>query len=545
MFRKNEAHRQQKMFTAVDQLPKSALQKLKNSWAQVFYDEYFCRLDETVFFPLYSEKKSRPNTPVNLLVGFETLKSGFGLSDERLYEHFLFDLKFRYALGLHDFDEGHFELRTIYNFRKALVDYEAEHGINLIKEATEKVTDEQIERFELKTGLQRMDSTMVQSNIRRMSRLQLLVEIIRRLSRILSEEERGEYGELIAPYIKEDSLHYCYRVERDEVADRTEEAGRVLAALIEGLADSHAGEQEYENAARVFHEHFRLQQEEGEVEVKSSKELDGSCLQSPDDRQATFRTKSGESSRGYVANITETCDGENKLQLITSVSVAPNITDDQKLLSLDLENLKKRGEVDELLTDAGYAGPEAAKACQKHTVGQKVSAIKGRKKSGDTFGLEEFSITRDEQGLPALATCPNGRQGEIRKREKSGRYTAGFDVGGCESCRFAESCPAKPLKKKNVRVLRFSDDDLRVAAVRRQVSQSGREVQNKRASVESTVRSVIHPFGGHRCKVPVRGNPRTTSLMVLSAAMVNIRRIAGYLCPQKPPEAPAAAVAAG
>jgi len=75
MFRKNEAHRQQKMFTAVDQLPKLALQKLQNSCAQVFYDEYFCRLDETVFFPLYSEKKSRPNTPVNLLVGFETLKS--------------------------------------------------------------------------------------------------------------------------------------------------------------------------------------------------------------------------------------------------------------------------------------------------------------------------------------------------------------------------------------------------------------------------------------------------------------------------------------
>jgi len=177
------------MFTVVDQLPEAAREKLKNSWAQVFYDEYFCRLDEAVFEPIYSGKKSRPNTPVNLLVGFETLKSGFGLSDERLYEQFLFDLQFRYALGLWDVDEGHFELRTIYNFRKALVNYEAEHGINLIRKAAEKITDEQIERFELKTGLQRMDSTMVQSPIRRMSRLQLIVEIIRRLYRILNEEE--------------------------------------------------------------------------------------------------------------------------------------------------------------------------------------------------------------------------------------------------------------------------------------------------------------------------------------------------------------------
>jgi len=45
-------------------------------------------------------------------------------------------------------------------------------------------------------------------------------------------------------------------------------------------------------------------------------------------------------------------------------------------------------------------------------------------------------------------------------------------------------------------------------------------------------------------EVPVRGNPRITSLMVLSAAMVNLRRIAGYLCPQKSPEVPAAAAAA-
>jgi hypothetical protein len=86
MFRTNEAHKQQRIFTIVDQLPESAREKLRNSWAQVFYNEYFCRLDETVFSPLYSERKSRPNTLVNLLVGFETLKSGLGLSDERLYE---------------------------------------------------------------------------------------------------------------------------------------------------------------------------------------------------------------------------------------------------------------------------------------------------------------------------------------------------------------------------------------------------------------------------------------------------------------------------
>jgi hypothetical protein len=77
----------------------------EESWAHVFYQKY-----------------SRPNTPINILV--ETLKSGFGLSDERLYDHFMFDLKFRFALGLKDFEKGNFELRTIYNFRSPLSAYE-------------------------------------------------------------------------------------------------------------------------------------------------------------------------------------------------------------------------------------------------------------------------------------------------------------------------------------------------------------------------------------------------------------------------------------
>ncbi len=85
------------MFTVIDQLPEPVKQKLESSWAHTFYHDYFCRLDKTIFSGLYSTKQSRPNTPVNILVGCETLKSGFGLSDERLYNQFLFDLQFRYA----------------------------------------------------------------------------------------------------------------------------------------------------------------------------------------------------------------------------------------------------------------------------------------------------------------------------------------------------------------------------------------------------------------------------------------------------------------
>ena len=208
MFKKNNDHLQRKMFTVIDQLPESALKRLKNSWAHYFYTDFFCKLDENIFSVIYSDKKSRPNTPVNILIGFETLKSGFGWSDEELYNHFLFDLQVRYALGLHDFDEAYFDLRTIYHFRRALCDYEREHNVNLIQIATERITDAQIEKFKLKTGIQRMDSTQIQSNIQKMSRIQLLVEIIHRLHRILNPKDQKDNEGFFAPYIKENAQDY-------------------------------------------------------------------------------------------------------------------------------------------------------------------------------------------------------------------------------------------------------------------------------------------------------------------------------------------------
>lgn len=530
MFSKNEEHKQSKMFTAVDYLPPTARKKLESSWASVFYKEFFSRLDEEVFSVLYSEKKSRPNTPVNILVGFETLKSGFGWSDEELYNHVLFDLQVRYALGLRDFDEGYFDLRTVYYFRAALVEYEQKHGINLMQKATEQITDEQIRQFQVKTGLQRMDSTQVQSNIRTMSRLQLLVEIIHRLYRILSEEDKRRYDSLFCSYVKENSLHYCYRIARDEVAGRLQQIGIDLAEMVELLESAYGQEKAYRDARRVFGEHFR--REKGAITIKTGKELSGSTLQSPDDTEATYRKKSGESARGYVANITETCDPDNDLQLVTAVSVQPNVTDDQELLVDDIARLDERTDIEEVITDGGYTGSSAAEALESHQVKQKISAIKGRKKETNTLGLEAFDISRDDDGKVTAVVCPQGHLAEVRDGMAVGRYSAGFDATVCEGCPLREQCPAKPLKKRNLNVYRFSDTDIRVAQQRRQLAESGKETANMRASVESTVRSVIHPFGGHLCKMPVRGKARVTTMAVLSSAMVNVRRITHYLFPK-------------
>ena len=527
MFQTNTEHQQRKMFTAVDQLPKTARKLLEGSWAQTFYDEYFCKLEEEVFSVLYSEKKSRPNTPVNILMGFETLKSGFGWSDEELYSHFLFDLQVRYALGLQDFDEEYFDLRTIYYFRGALCEYERKHGVNLIQKATEKITDKQIEKFNIKTGLQRMDSTQIQSNIQNMSRIQLLVEIIHRLHRILCPLDIKKYRERFFPYIKEDALHYCYRLKRDEAKTRLEEIGEDLAFFVGEFEAKYKTWPAYQNLVRVFTEHYRFEEEK--IVVKKGAELKGTNLQSPDDTRATYRKKNGEGAKGYVANITETCDPENDLQLITTTNLEPNATDDQKLMADDLDNLHLRTDIKEIVTDAGYIGPTGNEATEKYDIKHSVTALKGRKKDENIFGLDDFKIEKDDKGQPINIECPNGIAGEI-KQGKPGRYSAGFDSNTCETCPFKDKCFAKKLKKKDLFIIRFTDDNIRVALQRQQFEEN-KDNLNIRASVESTVRSVIHPFGGHLCKLPVRGKERIKTMVILGTAMVNIRRITGYLSP--------------
>ena len=62
----------------------------------------------------------------------------------RNYDHFSFDLQVRYALGIWDLNESDFDLRTLYYFRERLSQYNLEHGINLLNQAFEEITDQQI-----------------------------------------------------------------------------------------------------------------------------------------------------------------------------------------------------------------------------------------------------------------------------------------------------------------------------------------------------------------------------------------------------------------
>jgi hypothetical protein len=237
MFRKNHKYGQHILIGCVSELPEEQREYLNTSWSGVFYREFFSRLDEEAFVVLYSDLPSRPNVPVNVLVGLEYLKAGFGWSDEEMYEAFLYNLQVRYALGYDEFGKGHFDLRTLYYFRERLSRYMQEKGVNFLDRAFEQVTDEQLAAFELKTGIQRMDSTMVGSNIRQVGRLQLLVEVLQRVQRMLSAGDRAHYSEAFARYLQGHAGQYVLHLKREEFPGHIQRIGEFMQLLLGELSE--------------------------------------------------------------------------------------------------------------------------------------------------------------------------------------------------------------------------------------------------------------------------------------------------------------------
>jgi hypothetical protein len=540
MFRLNPHTHQPALLSDLNLLSNAQRERLTHSWAATFRREVFERLNERVFAGLYSEAASRPNIPVNVLVGLETLKAGFDWSDAEMMDAFTFNLQVRYALGYENLGAGEFDLRTVYHFRHRLSAHQQATGQNLLDQAFGQITVEQIAAFELKTGRLRMDSTQIASNIREMSRLQLLVEVAQRVQRMLSEADQTRYAERLAPYLRCTSGQFIYHLKGQTTAPHLQHLGELFQTWLVELQPTYAEHDTYQLLARVFREQFQpiapaqpsepnpvaeVIEPSGSVQPKPGTELRPDSVQSPDDIDATYRTKGGEGYRGYVANVTETCDADNSFQLIVDVRTASNTTDDAELLCDALPTLLERTAVDTLHTDGGFGGPTVDAALRPHDIEQIQTAFRGTAPDPEHVTLADFEPTPATADQPERLTCPHGQTAALEPGRKPARFIARF---ACPpDCPLLAQCPTQARHREARRTLHF-DQAARDLAQRRRTARAARaESGNPRAAVESTVAALKRPFNNDQ--LPVRGRFRVNHLIVGSALMVNLRRIHHYV----------------
>ena len=528
MYQKNKRSQQPLLLSDVNHLPQRTWKYLQDSWAEVFRREVFLRIPEDRFATLYAKEPSRPNVPVNILVGLEVLKEWRGWSDEEMYEHFLFDLQVRYALGCDNFGEGDFDLRTLYYFRKRLNEHAIKTGENLMKVIFETITDEQIEKFNVNTKVQRMDSSQILSNIADLSRLELLIEAMQRLHRILSQEDQEKYREVFAPYIKEGAGQYTYRIRgKEAVWQHIEQVGIVLHDLLGKLA-AYQEAPVYQMAQRFFEENFKLVEQQ--VKAKANTEIKPGCLQSVDDVEASYRKKGNHSYKGYVANITETCSAENPLQLITQVQVAPNRVSDNELLKSGVPELKQRTDLEKLVTDGGYTGPSTDQVLRTAGVEQITTGLVGALPihPKGMLAMSDFDMQLNEAGNLERVVCPNGQTATLTLQRSGQAYLVAFAAEGCLTCPFHQTnrCPAKQYQRRNDFAFNLPKDRALSSWRIRRFQACKEEARTLRPAVEATIFQVKHAL--QRGKVRVRGLFRTAWVITCSALAANLRRIHRY-----------------
>src|SRR5690625_2942228 len=143
MFRQGKKDVQKTLFDQDQSFPDYIVKLLKQSWADDFYRLILTQINEERFSVLYSDKASRPNKPVNVLVSLLILKQQNLLSDEELIGSLYFDYRFQYALGL---ETNHVNERpcvnTLSNFRSRLVEYELQTGKSLLQEEMESLSED-------------------------------------------------------------------------------------------------------------------------------------------------------------------------------------------------------------------------------------------------------------------------------------------------------------------------------------------------------------------------------------------------------------------
>ena len=218
-FRKNSSQ-QISMFDTTFVLTKREKKALDRSWAKVFAEDIFPQIDEERFAVLYSDKASRPNTPINVIIGALVLKELFGISDDEIVDNLMLDPRYQYALHTTSFKEQPLSDKSLSRFRMRCYDYETAYGIDLYHGCVTNLAEASARMMSIDKRIRRMDSLMVEANIRKLSRMELLYTCISKLVKYLHKNGRDDLIGHMAHYYDPNDfnkvIYHCSDIDVDK-----------------------------------------------------------------------------------------------------------------------------------------------------------------------------------------------------------------------------------------------------------------------------------------------------------------------------------------
>ncbi len=341
---------------------------LENSWAHIFSEEIFPAIDEERFSVLYSDKASRPNTPVNVIISALIIKELFDYSDDEIVENLMLDLHLPYALHTTSFEEQPLPDKTLSRFRNRCYAYETAHGIDLYHDCVKDLSSKIAKLMNLNGRIKRMDSMMFESNIRFLSRMELIYTCISKLVLFLKKTVPENLTESLEHYADPNDYN---RLFYHQWNDDMEQIIKMLLDdsdfLLNICGSAYDAVTEYQLFVKCLSDQTVVEDKKRRIRTKEDGTMNSAALQNPSDPDATYRNKAGKIHRGYVANLEETV-GKND-SVVTDYWYEKNTHTDSRFLQETLHAMDKQEEETVLVTDGGYDGQDNVALARETTSG--------------------------------------------------------------------------------------------------------------------------------------------------------------------------------
>ncbi len=524
MFVKNTNHNQLPLMDFTYHMPKRTKERFFKGWAPKFYQLVFSNISEEKFRPLYSSRPSKSNFPVNILASLEIIKAFFNYTDLEILDAFHTNIEVMWAVGIRNFGERELAERTLYDFRTRVTKYKLETGIDLIEELFYELVVSFLKKTKIKTSIQRMDSTMINANIKKLRRYELLWLIIIELIKKLTDEEKSLVPLELLDLTKEGAKQKLY-----DLSYPKETKQQTLDFLANGLVtlknlfkDNHRVNnlEQYHVLLKVIDEQVDIVNTK--VVARDPKVTDTNTIQSPYDLDATYRKKSGKEYRGYVTNVTETCSKDNAVQLITAVSIEKNCISDKRLLDKDIDKI----DAETLIVDGGYDSKTSSVAGEISGTKVVTTKVKGRKLN-KVGNILEFEIEEDE----GIKRCPMGKlpyKSNYYPNQK--HYKAWFTKKQCKNCPQKDQCHLTEQKTNNFVLIRKASFK---AIEFEKISETDEfeVLRRMRAGVECTMSELKRR---HKIdEVYAKCLDRVSYFIMLKVIACNFKRVAKVMVPLK------------
>lgn len=518
MFEENYRHKQRDIFDWESNLPK----KVKSHMAiwETLRKEVFEKVDEKSFSVLYPSHTGRPNSPINQLVTLLTIKELFDWTFRELEESMSLHIGLLHACSI-AMGESTVSLRTITNFIQYLREYQDKTGVDLFNLEFNRLVQSQIESFMINTKIARTDSTEIHTNVCAYNRLQLQIEAIKRLYRVINVADQEYIYGLNANYIKYDADNYVSMLRTEEIKNEFQKVGQCYLSIINHFGDKYVDKAEWQMFMRIFEEQFVVEpgdDDEPKISKKPSKDKTSNDIRAIDDPEATLRYKSNVNHLGFVGNVVETSDPEAELNLICDIALCPNNAFDGKMLLDAMDDLVKDRltELEEIHYDGGYSGPALDKKLEQYSINSVQTGIKGVKCDASMF------VEKCEDSY--YVTCVGKQRVKCTRLKKSHRAT--FDPSICKECEHLATCKVRWLKTIEKYAFYMSDSELSKRLRLSYIQTVPDNRKTLRSGVEATVRQFKYRTRAGKSRL--RGLYRHKLWFTLLALAINVKRINNY-----------------